>query len=137
MSTITKKVSRGIEPAKRYQYWKSSENNDDGSSIATGDIFMVETSLGKPADYFYIETTLGTTLSIRFNSRIEEYRLRDARLNWPVPGPDLENPQVRYDDSAAAIEIGSGEVWEFSDVLPVSDIELVVFSAGSFELFVS
>jgi hypothetical protein len=137
MATITKKADRGIQPAKRYQYWKSSENADDATIIAAGDVFRIEDSLGKPASYFYIETGAATVLSIRLNSRVVTYPLRDARLNWPVPSLDLENPIERLDDSMGAIEIGADEVWEFQGVMPVSDIEIVVFSAGSFEIFVS
>jgi hypothetical protein len=137
VATITKKVDRGIESGKRYQYWKSSENADDGTPIEAGDVFMIEDSLGKPASYFYIETATSTVLSIRLNSRVVTYPLRDARLNWPVPQPDLENPIERFDDSIAAVEIGANEVWEFQGVLPVADVEIVVFSAGSFEIFVA
>jgi len=137
MATITKKVDRGVLSGKRYQYWSSSGNADDGTPIAQGDYFMIEDSLGKPANYFYIETATGTDLSIRFNSKVVTYPLRDARLNWPVPEKDLENPITRYDSSMAAVPIGAGEVWEFSGVIPISDIEIVAWSTGSFEIFVS
>jgi hypothetical protein len=137
VATITKRVDRGIEPGKRYQYWKSSENADDGTPIAAADVFMIEDSLGKPAGYFYIETIAGTVLTIRINSRVVTYPLRDARLNWPAPEKDLENPIERFDTSIAAIEIGEDEVWEFQGVLPVSDIEIVTWSAGTFEIFVA
>ena len=137
VATITKKADRGIESGKRYQYWKSSENADDATPIAQGDVFMIENSLGKPAGYFYIETAIGTDLVIRINSRIVTYPLRDARLNWPVPEKDLENPVERFDTSMAAIDIGADEVWQLEGVLPISDITIVTWSAGSFEIFVS
>lgn len=137
MSDITKKVSRGIRPGKRYQYFKSSETADDGTPTATGDVYRIETSLGKPADYFYIETSAATVLSIRINSAVVTYPLRDKRLNWPIPQPDLESPTERLDTSMAAIEIGADDVWEFQGVIPICDIEIVSFTAGSFEIFVS
>ncbi len=137
MSTITKRVDRGIEPGKRYQYWKSSENADDGTVIAAGDIFRIEDSLGKPAKYFYIETAASTDLVIRINNRVITYPLRDARLNWPVPSPDLSNPIERQDSSMGAIDVGANEVWEFQNVVPVSDIEIITWTAGSFEIFVA
>ena len=137
MATITKKVDKGIAGNKRYQYWKSSENADDGTVIAAGDIFLIEDSLHRPAKYFYIETVSGTDLQIRINSRVITFPLRSTNLNYPVPAPDLESPAVRYDDSMAAIDIGSGEVWEFNGVMPVCDIEIVAFSVGSFEIFVA
>jgi len=137
MATITKKADRGIESGKRYQYWKSSENADDGTPIAAGDVFMIENSLGKPASYFYIETTAGTDLVIRINSRVVTYPLMDARLNWPVPPRDLANPIERFDTSMAAIEVGADEVWEFQGVLPVADVEIVTWTTGTFEIFVA
>ena len=137
MSDITKRVDRGIRPAKRYQYFKSSELNDAGGAIATGDIFRIENSLGKPANYLYIETTAGTVFTIRINSVVTTYPLRDARLNWPVPQPDLETPTERIDTSMAIIELGADDVWEIQGVLPVCDIQIVSFTAGSFEIFVS
>ena len=59
------------------------------------------------------------------------------RLNFPVPEKDLENPVTRTDSSQAAIPIGANEVWELNDIIAVSDIQIVAFSAGSFEIFVS
>ena len=137
MATITKKVDRGIAGAKRYQYWKSSENADDGTAIAAGDVFFIEESLHRPAKYFYIETAAGTVLTIRINSRVITFPLRSANLNWPAPTPDLDNPVTRYDDSMEAIDIGADEVWEFQGIMPISDVEIVTFSGGSFELFVA
>jgi len=137
VATITKKVDRAVESGKRYQYWKSNENADDGTSIATGDVFQIETSLGKPAHYVYLETTSGTSLQIRLNSQIVTYPTRDPILNWPYPDKDLENPWVRTDDSMEAVVIGENEVWEFNGVVPVSDIQIVSFDSGSFELFVA
>ena len=42
MADITKKVSKRISAEKRYQYWASSENADDGTAIAADDIFQIE-----------------------------------------------------------------------------------------------
>jgi hypothetical protein len=137
LATITKRVDRGIEGIKRYQYWASSELNDSGGAIAQADVFMIEDSLGRPASYFYIETAFGTDLEIRINSRIVTYPLRDARLNWPVTTPNLDSPVERFDTSMAPIVIGADEVWEFQGVMPISDITITTWSAGSFEIFVS
>lgn len=136
MSTITKKVGREVEGSRRYQYWASGENADDGSVIAAGDVFMIETSLGKPAHYVYLETSAGITLTIRLNSQVTQYPLRDSRLNWPVPEKDLEDPRTHTDSTMAAITIGASEVFELDGVLPVSDLQLITFSGGTFELFV-
>lgn len=137
MATITKKVSKAVAGTHRYQYWASSENADDGTVIAAADVFMIENSLGKPAHYVYLETSAGITLTIRLNSQVTLYPLRDSRLNWPVPEKDLSDPRTHTDSSMAAITIGAGEVFELDGVLPVSDIQLVTFSGGTFELFVA
>lgn len=137
MATITKRVDRGIEPAKRYQFWKSSENADDGTIIAAADVFMIQDSLGRPASYFYVETDASANLVIRFNSRVVEYKLRSMNLNWPNPQPDLENPIVRFDTSMESIEVAADGIWELDGVLPISDITIVSWDAGTFEIFVS
>lgn len=136
MSTITKKVDRGIEPNMRYQYWKSSEDADDGTAIAVGDLFMIEDSLGCPADYLYIQTDDSSNLKIRINGRVVTFPLRDTTLNWPVPLPDLTAPTVRQDTTMAAIDIGTDD-WEMDGVLPVRDIEIVSWSTGTFAIFVA
>lgn len=137
MATITKKVDTGIAGGKRYQFWLSSENADDGTPIAAGDIFMIETSLGRPAKYLLITTSAGADVQIRLNTQVTTYPMRDARLNWGNVQPDLENPSTRTDTTQAAIAIDSSSLFELDGVVPVSDIQLVVFGYGSFDLFVA
>ena len=136
MATITKHVDRNVEDPKRYQYWSSSENADDGTVIAVNDIFLVKDTLGRPARYIYIKTAALTDLSIKFNTRRREYPLRDPVVNQPRR-PDLENEVITIDTSMAAIPIAASDEITFQDVLPVSDITIVTFSAGSFELVVA
>lgn len=137
MATITKKVDRGIQGLKRYQYWESTENSDDGVPIAVGDIFMIESSLGRPARYLYIEAGIGCDLEVRFNTQVTEYPLRDARLNWPNPGRDLENPITRTDTSMDPVPIDAGSYLEIDNALAIADIQIASFSYGSFVLFVA
>jgi len=137
MATITKAVNKGIADAKRYQYWKSSEKADDGTAIATGDVFQIEASLGRPAKSFIIETASLTVLTIRLNSKVVTYPILEASRFYAVPQLDLENPIVRYDTSMEVIDIGADEVWRLDKILPICDIEIVSFTAGSFEIFVS
>lgn len=135
MATITKRVDRRVESHKRYQYWASSENADDGTAIALGDIFMIEDSLGKPARYVYIETAADTDLSVKFNTQIRTYPLRAEVVNQPQR-PDLENEVIATDSSMAAIPIDANETWILDGVLPVSDITISAWTAGSFEIYV-
>ena len=136
MASITKKVDQNIESTKRYQYWASSENADDGTIIAALDIFMIEDTLGRPARYIYIKTAALCDLSIKFNTRMRTYTLRDPVVNQPQR-PDLENEVITIDTSMAAIPIAASSEKIFQDVLAVSDITITAFSAGSFELLVS
>jgi len=136
MATITKIVDQRIDGMKRYQYWASTENADDGTAIATGDIFKIEESLGHPAKYVYIETDVNTVLSVRFNSQFQVIPLRDARLN-PLQPPALDGATTVTDSTQAAIVINANETWELDHVFPVSDIQIVSFTAGSFELIVA
>jgi hypothetical protein len=139
MADITKKVHRDIDSTKRYQYWASSENADDGTAIAAGDIFKIEKSLGHPARYVYIETDTSTVLSIRLNSQVRRYPWKTIDRMAP-PGNravDIENVVTWTDDTQAAIPISDGssaEIIEFNQIIPISDIELVTFSSGSFIL---
>ena len=133
MAQIIKRVDKGVQPSKRYQYWSSGA---EGATISQGDIFMIEKSLHKPAKYLYIETDADCDVQIRLNSQITVYPKRDEILNWPVPGDDLENEATKTDDSMNAIQIGANEVWILDDGIPVSDVQIVVWTAGTFELLV-
>jgi len=137
MATITKKVDRNIQGTKRYQYWVSTENNDDGTVIAVGDIFKLEDSLGRPARYVLITTSVGCDLEIRFNTQVTHYQPRDSRLNWPNPGPDLENPITVTDVSQDPVPVSANSYFELDNVIAVSDIQIATFGYGSFEIFVS
>lgn len=139
MANITKKVDKNIEPGKRYQYWASSENADDGTVIAAADIFKIEDSLGRPASYVRIETSAGCNLVIRLNSQVVQYKLKAENKNHVIQAPnlDLANPITSTDGTMASIPISEDFTWTLHDVLPVSDIQIVSWSSGTFEVFVS
>jgi len=139
MASITKRVNRGIEGNKRYQYWASSETDDAGGAIGTGDVFMIEDSLGRPANTIMIRTTGITSLSIRFNSKMVTYPKRTHEDDGIWPTPDLANPATWYDSSMTAIPISANSVWALDNTLPISDITIVEYTAGSgsFTLFVA
>lgn len=137
MATITKRVERAVEPGKRYQLFKSSGNNDSGSTIAEGDIFMIQDSLGRPAKSVQIKADAYiSNLSIRLNSQILQFKTRQFNPNDPVV-LDLENPINTTDSSMEPLEIGAGETLTLSNLIPISDIQIVSLDAGSFELFVA
>lgn len=136
MATITKKVNRGVPAGTRYQYWISTENADDATVIAAGDIFRVNDSLGYPAKYLWIETLAGTGLKIRLNPRVPATPMREENKNYPNR-PAIEDQYYIQDDTMAAMAVGDGEIWDIHNVLPVYDIEIVAFGGGGFEILVA
>jgi len=137
MATITKRVERAVEPSKRYQIFKSSGNNDDGDPIGVNDVFMIETSLGRPARMIQITAdAYASNFSIRLNSRIVQYQTLKPIDDSP-PIPDLPNPIISTDTSMEPIVIGAGESLVLNEMVPVSDIQIVSLDAGSFEILVS
>jgi len=135
MATITRKVDRQILPQLRHQYINSTMNSDLGVPLATGDMFLVEECLGKPAKYLWVETTAGTDLSIRINSRVVKVPMRDPILNNPQT-PAIENSYVVLDTTQGPVIIGAAEVWEIKNVIPINDITFI-WTAGSWEVVVA
>lgn len=146
MADITKKVDTHIDGNKKYQYWSSSENADDGTAIAQGDVFKIRDSLGKPAHYLYIETGVGCDLEIRLNSQVtfipgHRRAAKNAeggrdRGSWPPGLPAIDEAITYTDDTMEAIPIGANEVWELEGVLAIDDIQIASWSTGSFALVV-
>lgn len=140
-TNITKIVNTAIPTTKRYQYWKSTENNDDGAAIKEGDIFRIEKSLGKPAKNVVVTTTAGSDLAIRFNSRYQWF-VRHTHVNDMERGEfydNLKSETELADTSMTAITIGSSSAQTFTldGGLAVSDIEITTWTTGTFTLLVS
>jgi hypothetical protein len=130
VATIINKVDRGVEPGLRYQYWASGAI---GVTINQGDIFDVQATLGRPAKYMYLETSPGCDLEIRLNSQIKHVPMRDSVLNYPNR-PAIEDTAYSTDSSMTQLPIGANEVWELDGTLPIIDVQIVVWTAGTFEI---
>lgn len=130
MATIINRVDRGVEPGLRYQYWASGVL---GATINQGDIFDVQATLGRPAKYMYLETSPGCDLEIRLNSQIKHIPMRNPVLNNPNR-PAIESIEYSTDSSMAQLPIGPNEVWELDGTLPIIDVQIVVWTAGTFEI---
>jgi ADP-ribosylglycohydrolase len=136
MANITTKVNAAIDPEARSQYWDSATYlNDAAGAIAVGDIFQVETSLGKAAKKMKIITT-GGAMSFRRNSQFTMYpeatwRDNNVGLRYQV----LNSGVTSTDTTMNAIVVASGATYEFSGGY-IANIEIVT-KTGSFTLEVS
>lgn len=139
MATITKKMSALVPSANANQYWASSENNDDGTSIVQGDIFMIEDSLKRPATYLWIETDASCDLKIRFNNYFLHIPKKDyssAEFN-NIRVPNFTGQSWITDTSIAEVPILASQEWEINNAFPIRTIQVSTWTAGTFNLFVA
>jgi hypothetical protein len=130
MSKITKKVNRAIPVTQRSQVFTQVD-------ATTGDILMVQDSLGKPARSVQIQA--GATMNVRFNVVQTVFPPRDTGMGG-FPYGDLSKNTAAgvevIDDSARVLTIGASETFTLDNDLAVQDIQLVAVS-GTFEIFVA
>jgi len=127
MSDITKKVDRNIPVNQRSVSFDESE-------ASTGDVILVEESLGRCAQHLTFDSTGGMT--VRLNVYQKTFPLREPSDNLTQWWPGLLNlaKEVLYkSETNALIEIGSSETFVLDDEVPVRDIELVTVS-GNFTI---
>ena len=144
MADITKKVSTLIPANERSQVWVSSGQADDGTPIAEGDVFRVETSLGVPARSVLIKTEFPCNLQVRFNTRQRRYARHVesglmSALNTESFYNDLGTEREFVDNTMTALIIGSST--EDTDLVLTStivrDIEITTWTTGTFTVAVS
>lgn len=129
MSNITKKVTRNI-PAPR-QWWTSTDQNDSGGTIATGDIFKLNDSLNGPASEVVI-TTAGGSMSFRTNSVVQEFPSRPRGEYLYGESHLYIASGVSYTDSSQTpIVVATGATITLTG--PINDLELCSVS-GTFTL---
>ena len=145
MATITKIINTAIPSTKRYQYWSSAELNDDLVAITSGDIFMIEKSIGKPAKNVIVATSAGCNLEVRFNTQydwtVRHTSLDDTSVNT-IEGSFYENlasTVTKTDTSMTPIAVGSAAAATLSldGGLAVSDIQIAAWSIGTFTILVT
>ena len=141
-TNITKIVNTEIPSVQRYQYWKSSENNDDGAVMVQGDVFRIVRSLGRPAKNVVISTSSGSDLAVRFNNKYNHV-VRHEHINDMRNGEfydNLASTAEKSDTSMAAITIGSAtaaQTFTLDGGLVVTDIQIVTWTTGTFTVLVS
>jgi len=133
MAIISSRVDRGIESNRRYQYWASGA---PGVNWTVLDIIDVEQTLGRPARYLRIDTGTGCDLQVRINCRVTRYPMRSSALNNP-PMPSLEDAETVTDSSQNAINLDAESSFVLSDVMPIHDVQLAVWTTGQFEVIIS
>lgn len=130
MANITRKVSRGI-PAPR-QYWTSTDNNDSGVTMATGDVFKLNDSLNGPATEVILTTTTAGTMSFRTNSILQLFPRRPTG-EWQYGENELliASGVLRTDQSQTAIVLNGNSSMILTG--PINDLEICSIS-GAFTL---
>lgn len=130
MADVVKKVDPSVPRNERHQTFTDSDASAD-------DIILVKESLGKHATKVIIDAS-GGAMSVRFNVYQTQYPPRGQNDGldpgtFGFEGVNLSDPRTRVDETADPIAIGSGDVLEFDDDLPVKDIQIVT-AAGAFSI---
>jgi hypothetical protein len=137
MATITKRVDKRLPSSGAYQYWDSNENNDSGTAIAQGDIFMIEHTLYRPAKYMWLETDASCDLKIRINNYYYWVPKKKAGVFGYQAVRDFDNSTWITDTTMAEIPILASQEWELQGAMPIHTLQVSTWSAGTFSLFVS
>lgn len=129
MSTVIKKVNRGISSELRTQSFTKAD-------VAQGDIIDVNTSLGRPARLVRVTNT-SDGLSLRFNVMNTVYHqygdAGTAGLAFQEGQPIMASGVQYIDRTGALVSFAANTSRDFS--LSVNDIEVVTIS-GQVEIFV-
>ncbi len=127
MTDIVKKVNRGVPPQERTL-------TISGADVSTGDVFMVEESMGRAAKKVFVDA--GDYIAMRFNVYHMVYPQRDGRdLMTTAHLPNLALGGRIKDSTTALVELAPDETFEL-DGTPVSDIEFQTVS-GNFTIILT
>lgn len=130
MADITKKVDRGIPSTKRYQLFTQAD-------ASTGDVILVEDSLGQPAQKVSIEAIADMTVRFNVYQTVYPKRIFNEGFVQTYPGLDnISRGTLIQSDSNAVISISADETLVLSNELVISDIE-IVSAAGDFNILVT
>lgn len=132
MAEITKLVDKNKPANQRSQVFTQAD-------AGTGDIILVQNSLGKAAHVCIIEAV--GAMTVRFNVLRTIYPDRDQSDGLFIPGitagtPNLAKGVSVVDTSSAVITIAANSTFSLDNDLPVIDIQLVS-AGGNFEIFVT
>lgn len=134
MANVSKTIDQALPRSQQYAVFTNTD-------AATGDVIRVATTLGRPADTVTIETSAGSNLVVRFNSKVTVARTRNypenEKYGWTLMGyPNLTDTE-ELDTGSQSITIGAASAVSYSrNDLAISDI-VVTYSSGSFVITVS
>jgi len=111
--------------------------NFTNSDASEGDVLMIETSLGYPAQYLTVEAD--NTFQFRINVYNTIYPPRGPGDGLPETYgmPNLARGVTYQSSGMALITVEPGTVYTLEKELPISDIELVTASGVAFDIYVS
>lgn len=127
MTDITLTVDRSLPGNERYIKFS---NTDAG----TGDIFLVESTLGRPASHCSIEAEADLTFSFNVYKTVVPHRVPEVHGSlWYGRNPALTGQLF---SSGVEITLTSGETFEASNEFVIRDIH-IVNAAGTFTAILS
>jgi hypothetical protein len=128
MTDITKKVNGIVPLNERSQVFTQADGG-------TGDVLMVQDSLGRAARRVLIEAAAGGAMTVRFNvyqKLYGEYSYTDNPWSqWNGEWKNLTDETTIKDNEGITHSIAAGESMELDNDIPVKDIE-ILSAAGSF-----
>jgi hypothetical protein len=131
MTEVLNHVDRGVPSNLRYTTFNSSLAN-------SGDILLVNDSLGRPARSMTINTD--TDMSIRLNVKRTVYARRQVNyhgdLLWTDHMDNLTSGMSFIDEGAAEIPIQASGTLTLSNI-PISDIEIRSEAAGVWDILLT
>jgi hypothetical protein len=130
MTDVVKLVNRAIPTSQRNQTFTDAD-------AGTGDVILVQDSLGKPASHLVIEA--GSPMTFRLNVYHTVYPQRglaDGMADMQILGPNVSRGITIKDATQDPITLDALGTFTLDNDLPIVDIELVTVS-GVYELFVT
>lgn len=134
MANITKTIDQALPRSQQYAVFTNTD-------AATGDVIRVADSLGRPADTLTIETSAGSNLTVRFNSKVTVFPTRNypenEKVGWTQMGYQNLTQGEELDTGTHSITIGAASAVSYSrNDLAISDI-VVTYTSGTFVITVS
>lgn len=134
MASITRRVNRGIPGNLRSQRWDTAfDRNDSNLPVASGDIFEVADSLGRPARNLLVEVTggAGTSVHLRLNPRVQTFPRRGENEGFFNTHHLLvASGQTFIDTSIRPIVLDPGDSLSLREELPIREIEVATISGS-------
>ncbi len=132
MANVIKKVNESLPPGQRYIVL-------DESDVASGDVVRILTSLGRTADTLTIETSVGSDMSIKINSRQYIQKRREFPEEHPAFWTFYKDisQTTELETGVDTITVGGASASTFAlNDLVLRDIE-VTYTTGTFTIFLS